>query len=71
MCYLCELNDIYFIESGEINVYPKCIKMVFSQVKEDDIFTSGCYFYYLFRITSVVSIVSLTDAVPTSFFELF
>ena len=30
----------YFIARGELDVYPKWIKMIFSQVKEYDIFTS-------------------------------
>ena len=33
-------NGIYFIARGEINVYSKWIKMIFSYVKEYDIFTS-------------------------------
>ena len=32
--------------------------------------TSRCYFHYSFRITSVIFIVSLTDADPTSVFFL-
>ena len=31
---------IYLIASSEINVYPKWIKMMFSQVNEYNIFTS-------------------------------
>ena len=46
--------------------------MIFSQVKEYDIFTNNkwrrIYFYYSFRINSIVSIVSLTNADPTSGF---
>ena len=33
-------NRFYFIASSEINVYPIWIKMIFSKVKEYDIFTS-------------------------------
>ena len=72
--------------SSEVNVYSKLIKMIFSHMKEYGIFTSEkksekktknkkkktsrCYFHYSFRITSVIFIVSLTDADPTSVFFL-
>ena len=32
--------EFYLIANGEINIYPERIQMIFSQVKEYDIFTS-------------------------------
>ena len=34
------IRPLYFIASDEINVFPKWIKMIFSQMKECDIFDS-------------------------------
>ena len=63
----CIYIYIYISLTSEINVQAKLIKMIFSLVKEYDVFTgekitSQCYFHYSFRITSIVFVVSLTNA---------
>ena len=68
-------NTMYFIASGEINVFMKRIKIICSQRKEYDIFASKIttrrYCRYSFRISSVVFIVSLQMPISLRFFFFF